>query len=106
MTNIYKNVGERIYCVRTMRGYTREELAELAGISSKFLYEIESGKKGFSVRVLYSLCQALKINSDYLLTGEKGATYDKNLVMVLELFETDKTNKLVNILRGIYELLK
>ena len=32
---------------RIMRGYTREVFAELANISTKFLYEIETGKKDF-----------------------------------------------------------
>ena len=45
MKNLYKEVGERIYLTRVMRGYTRDTLAELASISPKFLYEIEIGKK-------------------------------------------------------------
>ena len=34
--------GERILMLRSDRGYTREQLAELANISEKFLYEIET----------------------------------------------------------------
>ena len=56
MTNVYKESGERILLVRVMRGYTRETLAEMASISPKFLYEIETGKKGFSAIVLYNIC--------------------------------------------------
>lgn len=37
-----KSIGERIMILRSERGYTRKTLAELAGISSKFLYEIET----------------------------------------------------------------
>ena len=105
MMNIYKDSGERIYLTRVMRGYTREALAELAEISPKFLYEIETGKKGFSGLVLYNICKALKVDCDYILTGKKDATYDKGLVSILELFEEDKTEKLTNILKEIYELM-
>lgn len=30
-----------------MRGYTRENLTEIADISSEFLYKVEMGKKDF-----------------------------------------------------------
>lgn len=105
MRNLYKDAGERVLLTRVMRGYTRESLAELADISPKFLYEIETGKKGFSALVLYNLCNALKVDCDYILTGKKEATYDKGLISILELFEKDKTEQITNILKGIYELI-
>lgn len=105
MRNLYKDAGERVLLTRVMRGYTRESLAELADISPKFLYEIETGKKGFSALVLYNLCVALKVDCDYILTGRKEATYDKGLLSILELFEKDKTEQITNILKDIYELI-
>lgn len=57
MITLYKEAGERILLVRIMRGYTRETLAERAAISPKFLYEIETGRKGFSAAVLFNLCE-------------------------------------------------
>lgn len=105
MINIYKEAGERVLLTRIMRGYTREALAELAEISPKFLYEIETGKKGFSALVLYNLCKALHVDSDYILTGKQEVTYDQNLIRVLELFEKNQTEQITNILKQIYELL-
>ncbi len=70
MNMIYVKMGERISMVRIYRGLSREELAEQAGISSKFLYEIENGKKGFSALTLYEICTALDVPSEYLMTGE------------------------------------
>lgn len=105
MTNLYKGAGERIYLTRVMRGYTREALAELAEISPKFLYEIETGKKGFSALVLNNICNALHVNSDYILTGKQEVSYDQKLVMVLELFSKEKTEQISKILKEIYELI-
>ncbi len=105
MKNLYKDAGERVLITRLMRGYTRESLAELADISPKFLYEIETGKKGFSALVLYNLCQALKVDCDYILTGKKETMYDKGLISILELFEKDKTEQITNILKEIYALM-
>ena len=56
--------GERIMILRGERGYTREQLAELADISEKFLYEIEMGKKGFSATTLMNICDALEVSLD------------------------------------------
>lgn len=71
MEDLYKEAGKRLLSMRTSRGYTREKLAKQANISPKFLYEIETGKKGFSAFVLYHLSEALKVDCDYILTGRK-----------------------------------
>ena len=47
-----EKIGYRIRELREMHNYTREEIAEMVEISPKFLYEIESGKKGFSSEIL------------------------------------------------------
>lgn len=105
MINIYKKAGERIYLTRVMRGYTRDTLAELASISTKFLYEIETGKKGFSAVVLYNICQALKVDCDYILTGRQKEGYDQKLMKTLQLFNERQTEQISAILKEIYDLL-
>lgn len=64
-------VGKRISELRKRQNHTREYLAERAGISSKFLYEIEAGKKGFSIDVLRKISEALNESCDYIVFGEK-----------------------------------
>ncbi len=105
MSTVYKKAGERILLMRTMRGYTRENLAEMASITPKFLYEIENGKKGFSAIVLYKLCNALKVDCDYILTGKEKIDCDEKLVEILQLFNQSQTECLSIILKQIYELL-
>jgi len=75
--NIYKEAGQRIYLIRAIKGYTRESLSERADISPKFLYEIETGRKGFSAVVLFNLCQALDIDCDYILSGKRNTEIDR-----------------------------
>jgi len=62
-------IGCRIRELRELNKYTREEFAEKVHISPKFLYEIEAGKKRFSVDILADISQALGVSSDYLLFG-------------------------------------
>ena len=70
MRSNYYEVGNRIRLLRERKRYTRENLAEKAGISSKFLYEIEIGAKGFSADTLCKLAEALEVDTDYILLGE------------------------------------
>ena len=103
---INKRIGERVYLTRVMRGYTRECLAELADISTKFLYEIETGKKGFSASVLYRLCVALEVDCNAILTGKMKVEYDNRLLGAIQLFNDEQTSQITNILEEISELLK
>ena len=64
-------IGSRIKALREARGYTREELAERAEISSKFLYEVEKGRKGLSADTLLKISRTLSCSCDYILSGVK-----------------------------------
>lgn len=63
--------GKRIRELRERQNCTREELAGEAEISSKFLYEIETGKKGFSADTLCRIAQALYTSCDDIMFGEE-----------------------------------
>lgn len=74
LNDFYKKAGARIKEQRSKNGYTREYLAELADISPKFLYEIETGKKGFSAETLVKLATSLSVSCEYLLDSKAGET--------------------------------
>lgn len=67
----HKEIGIRIKELRRIRNMTREELAEKSEISSKFLYEIELGKKGLSADTLLKIAKTLSCSCDYIMTGEE-----------------------------------
>lgn len=62
-------IGKRIRVLREEKQMSREELAAKAEISSKFLYEIENGKKGLSAGTLLKISKALSCSCDYILSG-------------------------------------
>lgn len=101
---LQKEAGDRIHKMRMIRDYTRETLAELAAISSKFLYEIEVGKKCPSADVLYRLCEVLQVKCDYILTGRDAAKSDQRLLRVLDLYSEEQTEQISHILEEIYKL--
>ena len=69
MTKIYLISSKTIRELRMRRGYSVNQLAEASEISSKYLYDIEAGKREFSAKVLYSIANALNVSCDFILTG-------------------------------------
>lgn len=63
----YKEIGKRIRSARKARHMTQEELAELVGVNTTHISNIESGKKPFSFKIFVRLYTALKVNPDSLL---------------------------------------
>ena len=100
-----KEIGARIRELREIQNYTREYLAEKVNISSKFLYEIEMGKKGFSAITLCRISQALSVSCDYIMFGEDTYIQGKEkLICVLEKIEPKQTGSIQNILKILYEM--
>ncbi len=61
------STGKKIKELRMEKEISRTWLAASADISSKFLYEIELGKKGCSAYILYRLAVSLGVKVDRLI---------------------------------------
>lgn len=96
MNNV--EIGLRIQEIRKEQNMTREELAEKAEISTKFLYEVEIGKKGLSAESVYKISQALSVSCDYLLTGEGKSRQSK-----LDKLSHRKIKQLERVIKLMYE---
>ena len=64
-----RTVGERIRFVRNQRGLTLEQLAEQAGISKSFLWDVERGSDISGERLL-RVANVLGASLDYLMRGD------------------------------------
>ncbi len=104
MNSFYNNAGLRIRKLREINRYTREEFAEMADISPKFLYEIETGQKGFSADTLYRIAKALTVSCEYILSGDNQNEYDKEVLNALKLFNNSQIRTVLQMLKLIYEL--
>lgn len=62
-------VGARIRMARKGRGFTAEQLAEAADISTQFLAKVEKGQQSMTIGKFSRLVQALGVTADYLLFG-------------------------------------
>ncbi|MBT9787890.1 helix-turn-helix domain-containing protein [Clostridium sp. MCC344] len=66
----YYELGKRIRLRRTELGLSQETAAEKCGISPSFYSNIERGIKIMSLETFVSICKALSISADYLLSEE------------------------------------
>ena len=65
------SIGEFIQQLRKDKGMTQKELAEIIGMSDKTISKWESGNSLPDTSVLVSLCKALDISVNELLSCEK-----------------------------------
>lgn len=65
----YKLIGRRISDIRKNNGMTQEDLAEICDVSSRFISDVETGKKRASLKILVSISDALYISMDALIFG-------------------------------------
>ena len=66
MENIRKGLGKRIRTLRKLKALTQEELGERAGLSYKFVGEIERGKVNPSLDSLVKIANALGVKAGNL----------------------------------------
>ncbi len=59
---ILKKISENIRVERVRKKYSQEKLAEMAGITAKYLNMIENNKANPSISVLIGLCTALNVD--------------------------------------------
>ena len=81
--DLQKELGINLQKARTKRNLTREELAEMAGISPTFLANLECGNKMMSVVTLRNLADGLCVSSDTLLYGESTCNQMRNIEILL-----------------------
>ena len=93
----YERIGAKFQSERERQKITREHMAEQINISSKFLYEIESGRKGFSCEIFRNMCKYLHVNADYILEEDDVASSQMRI---------EEMNYLVKMIEGIREMRK
>lgn len=90
--NFYWDVGNRIRAFRQEKRYTVEELSEKAGISTKYMYQIESGKVSFSTEILYKIASSLGVPADAILVENSMSIENNILSEVMGRFTAEEKN--------------
>lgn len=67
MTDIKKQLGQKIKDLRLRAGYSQEELAGKAGLHRTYMSDIERGERNVSVENIEKIAKALGVKSSDLL---------------------------------------
>ncbi len=102
---MYKGIGKRIQLLRKEKGLTQLELSEEINISSKFLSDIETGKKGMSLNTFICICDSLNANANYLLNIDNSKNTPITLVKSSNEFCNDSIELAEKILFVIHNFL-
>lgn len=97
-----KEIGARIRSERERYGLTREEIAEIIGLSPFFIGQIERGERRMSMDTLYKISDSLNLSLDFLLRGYN--FYMENII-VEEVLESEYKNQVDSDIQEILLLL-
>ena len=64
---IFSSVGKSIRTARVRQKLTQEDLAELIDMDARSVVAIENGDRNPTLRTIYKICKALKVDSQELL---------------------------------------
>ena len=70
-------IGNRLFTLRKRAGYTQEQFAEIAGLSSRAYADIERGSVNMRLETIVRICSALQITPDEILTEQKSSVVTK-----------------------------
>lgn len=62
--NQREEIGKKIAQIRTDRGYSIRQLADMSGVNFANIYKIENGKYNVSIDILGKVCDALGCRID------------------------------------------
>lgn len=71
-------IGQRIRKEREKFGLSREEFAEIIGLSDYYVGQLERGERQMSLPVLVKVANCLHVSLDYLIWGK--ITYDAHYI--------------------------
>lgn len=97
-------VGLRIREIRESMHLSREKFSEKCDISSSFLADVERGKKSLTAKTIYKICSACNISADYIILGHKEG-FNKDIgIEILNFFNDEQVEHIINILYEIKNL--
>lgn len=106
--------GKRIKKIRKSLKLTQEQLAEKAGISAHFVYEIEHGQKTMRLYTLTDIALALGTSTDYILfgrtpdisSGARDVMINDDLSHIIETVPLSKRDAIKNIVKSVLPYIK
>lgn len=108
MTYQSEKTGTRLRCLRKQNGYSRKQVAERIGRSTKYYSDIERGTCGMSIKTLIDLADLYHVSLDFLVAGvdEYAKQQDESvkwLVKSLGCMKEEEKKRLIDIVSLLME---
>lgn len=91
-------IARRIKLLRERKGLKQNTLANLAGVSPTYIYQLEHGEKSPTVEYLAYICDALGITLEQFFGPQDGLPQQKNRVEDLSPAQLSLLNDFLNSL--------
>ena len=104
--NVEKLIGKRIQILRKTKGYTQQQFAEIVGLSTNYLSDIERGKSSVRLDKLVLIINALECSADDIFADVIDFGYkikSSRLSECLEKLSQDDREKVFAILDVLIE---
>lgn len=101
-----KEMGERIERQRKLLGLSQENVASMSGLSYQFFSKVERGESSLGADSILSVCGALGLSPDYLLTGRESNGRAQSVERILEKVPDEQYQQLFNIIQRILKFWK
>lgn len=88
-----KAVGQRIREEREKLELSREEFAEIIGLSDYYVGQLERGERQMSLPVLVRISNCLHVSLDYLIFGQNFHNTESHILEAHTAYETYDGNK-------------
>lgn len=97
MTINYNNIGLRIGQRRRELKMTQKDVAELIGVTDKYISNLETGKRNVNMELLAEFCNILDVTPDYLLLGNIKKDIDSNIIDELKICSQEDKSLIFSI---------
>lgn len=101
----YKRLGENLARIRKEQNRKQFEIEELAGLSQKYLSNIENAKSIPSLEVLVKLCVALNVTPNEVLLGVTENETDLNNALAERIQVLSKDKKRSHIVINFIDFI-
>lgn len=97
-------IGNRIRMRREELNITRNQLADMLDVTTKFCSDIELGAKGMSLKTLVKLSEILYVSTDYILFGNQEETEKTPFTIFSESIPSEHSDYYLRICSEIKKL--
>lgn len=105
-TATLKELGKKLRDLRSSQNLSQSQLADSIGISSRYLGEIEAGKRNLSLGILHALATRLSITLPELLTVEDSQARQDALRQIMAHLDKLPLRHLLFIQRALRQFME